>query len=422
MRHWSTNCEKMAAAQETETGYDETEVVEFLAKVMPLPGLIKYRTEVDRGAQDTAQITLHKDLLLGLRGFKSHFTKHKLKAIIIKVAVDKEAEWHLAAEKPKFAEDTGSMLRAMLRDISQGIIKWKSKGTAKPQEWLSPFVEKDTIEPETQTDGQFMYKYDLEQRLAYRYQPAKPQHRQYCDEMVVDVPKEEALADVEARWSGGDSWKVPGLSVADFKAVQKTGGVPALPPLVAGEKKKQKDTPCEWEGNDKDGGSVQVKFSKAVDGKTKKEKRWIIIWHKPKDAAKSQRMQLVLNTLPDEDVKKAVEFTISLGKKFADTLMDKDEMTKEKKQFLAKLKPESKGSAKPSTAKRSLEEPSQAKPKKSMKRPAAAKAEPIEVEDDEEEDGDDREDDEAEDEFHNDQCIIPDHRGLMFASSQFDSF
>ena len=133
MRHWFTNYEKMAAAEDTTPGYDEAEVVEFLTKGMPLPGFIKYRIEIDRGAQDTAQITLHKDLLAGLRGFKSHFTKQKLKAIIMKVAVDKEAEWHLAAEKTKFAEDTGAMLRAMLRDIAQGIIKWKSKGTAKPQ-------------------------------------------------------------------------------------------------------------------------------------------------------------------------------------------------------------------------------------------------------------------------------------------------
>ena len=316
------------------------ELEQFLELHLPLPGCIKYRMEME-GKLDTSELGKHQKLLVGLRGFKTHFNQSYLSSTLLKVAITKESEWHLASEKPVYACETSKQLRAMLRDISQGLVKSKSKKGAKEPEWLAPFSGKEDHKDEEALHDQsdWLYKYDEVMRAAYRYSPGDADgNRSYC--LKMDAPDGATEGDeIQASWHDGSTWRVPGMSIGDYKNF-KQGSKAALPPLAGsapGAKKGKATVSAEWQGPDQHGGLVMVKRSSA------KGKEWAILWLSPKDGRRVQKCQVILNDLSPDDRQKAIDFAIDLGKTFAATTMDKADLEKQKKEFLANLA--SKGSA-----------------------------------------------------------------------------
>ena len=276
------------AASET---LDSKAVEDFLVEHLPLPGAIQYRSDVDAGGVDPKQITLHAELLLGLRQFKNHFAQKWLAKVLSSVADRKESDWNLADEQAEWATETSKRLRAMLRDISQGLVKLKAKqksgNDGKPAQWLKPFVsseeeaaavtEAKAIEAKgTQSNGDkasLIYKYDEQLLMAYRYPRENladtAAAREYCLRME---PSGDEMVGV---WKTA-AWSVPGLSPERYGAVV-TGKAPELAPLVAtgaGKQKTKKPNLTEWSGPSSCGGQVLVKRCNS------KEKKWVILWEK----------------------------------------------------------------------------------------------------------------------------------------------
>ena len=236
---------------------------QFLVQHMPLPGSICYRTEME-GKQDTSAIMKHTDLLVGLRGFKRFFTQSALKDVLSRASEKKESEWRLATERGVFADETAKQLRAMMRDVSQALVKWKSKrGNKPPPSWLVAFTahEKDSGEPEHSAttaapEKEWVYEYCREMRAAYRYPASKTKDaREYCDKMDAGKDTDE----IQGTWSDGSTWSAPGMSVSDYMNL-KDGIALKLPPLAGSEPAcGRKKVEAEWQGQRAHDGIVFVK-------------------------------------------------------------------------------------------------------------------------------------------------------------------
>ena len=113
------------AAQEDDgqQPLDEAGLEEFLVAHLPKPGEINYRVDLHQGKVVHAVITKFSKLLSGMRNVRSHYAQSVLSAIVMKVLVKKESDWHLADEKYQYAEEVSKQLRRMLRDIIQGLGK-----------------------------------------------------------------------------------------------------------------------------------------------------------------------------------------------------------------------------------------------------------------------------------------------------------
>lgn len=317
---------------------DTEKVQAFLKDHLPEPGAIRYRVELE-GKQDNQELVKHTTFLAGLRSFRTHYNQGLLQKLIEKVCNEKEESWHLSTEKTKFSRECATMIRAMLRDVSQGLTKLKSKrGRASKDPpvpaWLKPFFEEGADagngpKDAEKKDHEYMYRYDPVAKSAYR--AGRDQEREYCLRMVCS---EDESAEMEAEWQDGDKWKVPGLSCADYKQA-KSGVAVVKTPLAGSAKQASKTKPSEWEGKDNQGGLVVVKKSSA------KLKEWIILWHYPKGDdknTKQQVAQIVLSTLSKENSALAVDFMVQVGKEFANNELKKDHITALKTTFLAGLK------------------------------------------------------------------------------------
>lgn len=198
-------------------GIDEVHLKKILGTNLPLPGEIRYLTELDEGKQDTAELRKRTDLLLKLREFKTHFTKTFLNRILLEVASDKEDTWNLAAEQNSHADETSKKIRSMMKDVSQGIAKWKSRNQGKKKgeetaaaQWLQPFLDSVAAD---EPHKPLIKKYDLGK--AYRFEAGKEDRRQPCARMEPGENKD--VDEVVAVWDDGDTWSVPGVTYADYQ-------------------------------------------------------------------------------------------------------------------------------------------------------------------------------------------------------------
>ena len=88
-----------AKAGETPADVDAEALKEYLSEFLPLPGSIRYRTELDGGPLDAKELEKRTQLLLGLRKIRSHLPQKFPENLITDIAADKEETWHLAGEK-----------------------------------------------------------------------------------------------------------------------------------------------------------------------------------------------------------------------------------------------------------------------------------------------------------------------------------
>lgn len=145
-----------------------------LGKHLGIPGSLVYRATVV-GNVSSKHITDNVQILLALRAVRTHVNQSTMKLAVLKVADDKKSSWALAGETDKFAEETAIQLRAMLRDISQGLLKIKDD--KKTPDWLKPFSEATLAE-------NFAFQYDPEMRSAYKVSRVGTKGKRiYCDKM-----------------------------------------------------------------------------------------------------------------------------------------------------------------------------------------------------------------------------------------------
>jgi hypothetical protein len=246
---------------------------------MQKPGDIQYRESLSDGAPNYDQLKRHGPMLRALRagpladgGLLQLLAKKALRQVADGKASD--SDWALGSELDEFTEKIGKRLRAMLRDVQQGI--YKSKGRTLP-EWLAPFVmasglavgpadevgvevgvgdasaaedvaaspasPPDEPNPELQNPAVpaaapevaagdadlYFFAWDDEEQLAYRKPcgnlDAKPD---WCKKVSRPGGSSDVM-DAVAVWQDGATWKIPGHTVGDAllgKAAAKDRKVP----------------------------------------------------------------------------------------------------------------------------------------------------------------------------------------------------
>jgi hypothetical protein len=265
---------------------DGDSVAEVLKLFLAKPGDIQYRETISEGSPNYDQIKKHGQLLRALRAgplADGALTQAAAKKALRELAAEKanEADWCLGEELDNFCEKIGKRLRAMLRDVQQGI--YKSKGRTLP-EWLGPFamvggplaeaaaeVEGEqpkpldapagqtaaaapaspseasnlgddlasaaTAAPKVETPGNDLYffAWDDEEQLAYRKPCANLDAKHdWC--MKVSRPGGSSdVMDAVAWWSDGMSWKIPGHTVGDAVRGKAAGKISKIPEFWTGE-------------------------------------------------------------------------------------------------------------------------------------------------------------------------------------------
>jgi hypothetical protein len=106
----------------------------------------------------------------------------------------------------------------MLRDVSQSLVKFKGRvakreGTAPPK-WLAPFVDDGVLDAADNCDPDHIFKYDEDEKKAYRFKPGKEDKKEYCQSMDKGMDTDEMVA----TWADGKTWAIPGLSSASYAA------------------------------------------------------------------------------------------------------------------------------------------------------------------------------------------------------------
>ena len=114
---------------------DVDSVAQVLAKHLSLPDQLHYGTNVSKGCAQPELMGKHRELLRQLRAISPSVTKLTAEAAFLQLAKDKEGTWHLAGDQQDFASGAGAMIRAMLRDIGQHLLKAKDRATV--PEWLA---------------------------------------------------------------------------------------------------------------------------------------------------------------------------------------------------------------------------------------------------------------------------------------------
>ena len=121
---------------------DPAAIAAAIVKRVAQPDDMKYREELD-GPVDPQAIKKHtalvQDLLAVTMG--KAMTQGACSAAYLQVATLKEAEWHLGCKAKKWAGKASKRTRAMLRDVTQALIKARRAGEC-PHSWLQPFWDK----------------------------------------------------------------------------------------------------------------------------------------------------------------------------------------------------------------------------------------------------------------------------------------
>ena len=376
------------------------EIVSCLKEHILLPGEINYRSDYTHGQGgsttagarkskvDSKEITKNSKLLLGLRSFKLHLTQKQLTNMLMDVAAANEGKWNLSTEKTEWAEETSKQVRNMLRDLSQALLKFKSKAKTgdQPTGWLKQFWNGDdeqgdgfeasdpeasesrpaasgncprasesgpeasenrpaASEPEateealpmqsrassksseTFSDGK-MVRYCSQSRMAYRWEPGT-NDKDWCQRMS----KPSSGNEIIAVWPDGKFWRVPGMTVSMYYNTK-----PELPPLAKSAPSVKDNNPnMLWTGQDKNGGNVQVKYVRCVERKTSTNKSWVTVWHAAAKAENSDKKpkpvqvaSISTTTYSKDQIEKVEVFMKELGMDFARSLCDKKSLDAKK--------------------------------------------------------------------------------------------
>ena len=121
---------------------DPDAIAAAIIKHLAQPDDFKYREDLD-GPIDPKAIKKHTALAMDLQAATKGkaMTQGACSAAYLQVANLKEAEWHLGCKAQKWAGKASKRTRAMLRDISQALIKARRAGEC-PHSWLQPFFDK----------------------------------------------------------------------------------------------------------------------------------------------------------------------------------------------------------------------------------------------------------------------------------------
>ena len=146
---------------------DPDVVLEVLLKHVASPDAFKYRVDLD-GPTDAKELSAHSALLLALRSAtKAPLTQTACESALSTVASKNESTWHLGRSQHKWAAKASRRLRAMIRDIDQGLVKARTR-THHP-EWLVPFLPGDAdaaaadAMAERRTPEEFDFGWDADQ-------------------------------------------------------------------------------------------------------------------------------------------------------------------------------------------------------------------------------------------------------------------
>lgn len=327
------------------TCHDGQAVYEVIKHFISKPGDLFYRENVTEGPQDIAQIEKHQRMLLDLRAGpcpNGSLTKNAAEYAAKLLAGNNEDTWHLGREQFEFIAKFGKRLRAIQRDVQQGVYKAKGR-TAAP--WVLPFLpsaeaqedkEEQGSEQLEQTDAmapeageteqsaaassnpkagkQWCFGWDDEMEMAYRSTTPKGK-REYCLKKVRPIGASDS-ADAVAVWSDGCKWNIPTLTCGELDqklARPKKGAI--------------------WSGrHHADTSEVLVKPCSS------KGKTWLILWHA--DAAQKLRqiMQLVTTNFSEVKLKEAEDFMKKAATDFAEGKIDKHQLELRKKEFASKAK------------------------------------------------------------------------------------
>ena len=363
----------------SQKNIDRKAVLDYMLTAFPAPGAMSYRQDM-QGDLNSKELEKHSSFLIGLRKFACHFNKLFLTGILQELADTKEQTWHLGAEQKAFASEHTAMIRAMLHDVSQNVLKHNQKlkdaPKVKPTKWLKPFVEAEAAPKAKSSEEQvekFWYGYDPVAKVAYRHllSDAKKK-REYCATMQPPAAKdgEEVSADAEIQgiWPDGALYSVPGVTCKaflDFSKSCRPSANDSKKPTGDDEKERKKEVKeVYWQGKNENGDEIKVKRSDA------KEKSLVIAWFKKVGETKHQLLQIVLNTMEEANQQRAIDFLVGIMKEFSKkSKLTKEDMENRKKEFLRSLKkPTTAATAAPMKRKRVKSGPSASEEKQIPKK------------------------------------------------------
>lgn len=355
---------------------DADKIAELLAKHIHTAEALVYRDEVSKGTAQPPLIHKHVSLLQDIRQTCGSITKLAAEHAFRKRASDMEEEWHLATGLDSWAIKRGAMLRAMLRDINQNLLKAKSRRTMPA--WLLPFSDRDgaahgtreeppaegdeddegeeedeegeeeeEVEPDEEEEEKrpevhkkpaanekevkevkeeketkpsaattYVYKWADYHKTAYRMkaeEDPKTAKRDYCLEVVAPDGSLDTDEAI-AKWADGDSWRIPNHSSGDVRRAQRASSGQA--PL--------------WSGDiAADSSTVFLKPCRS------KEKQWLILWHKVGNKNR-QILQVITSKMQADHIEKITEYMKTLGELFVKG-EKKENLEVKKRAFLADL-------------------------------------------------------------------------------------
>ena len=258
----------------------------FRAHVNP-PEQMRYRTKLDGVCAPTV-ITNNQNLLLELLAgpcAEGNLAQTKTKECFMAVAADREEVWHLATETETWAENAAKMVRAMMRDIQQTIMKNSIRNMP---DWVTPFLGANakiaviTVTEDSQPEQLiYIYAWNDYMKTAVRIPiiGKDPRRRRGDPEPCKRLEKPadaKGTDNMVAHWQDGSTWAVPQQTVGQHKQSKEAKKIEAI-----------------WEGT-KDDATISLKTS------TSKDKSWLIIWSKQKGKRIYQVLQLATHVLPTD--------------------------------------------------------------------------------------------------------------------------
>ena len=119
----------------------EAAILQVLREHVLVPGELLYR-ETMNGKVDVPKIDANRDFMISFRKHAPHMNQLRLTSLLVTLASEREATWHLSEEARGWAAATAKRIRAMLRDIAQNLLKYVH---TKPPSWLAPFAQEGDV-------------------------------------------------------------------------------------------------------------------------------------------------------------------------------------------------------------------------------------------------------------------------------------
>ena len=209
-------------------------LVAAFAAHLGIPGSVSYRTEI-HGALEVLALVSQSVLLKALREIGTHFPQSRMEKALAEAAIKKQESWLLYGNDLKeWVTVTAKQIRAMLRDVQQACMKKENKKTP---DWAQAFISDADAAHDIEM-GAWLFKYDTELKVAYRFKPEQADCKEWCDHMV------EGNTEMVASWSDGVTWPVPGLKPQVYRNSATQGDdlhpPPDGPPDLEQPAKKQR--------------------------------------------------------------------------------------------------------------------------------------------------------------------------------------